>query len=58
VISASGFSPAPKLGTLQCFLKDLARGAVTQGLVQSLAVIEIEVSGNAMPCFGHILVSL
>jgi hypothetical protein len=27
-ISASGFSPAPKLGKLHRFLEDLARGAV------------------------------
>jgi len=31
-ISASGFSPAPKLANQQRFLEGLARGAVTQGL--------------------------
>jgi hypothetical protein len=42
-ISASGFSPAPKLGKLHRFFEDLARGAVTQGLVQPLVVVELEV---------------
>jgi len=32
-LSASGFSPAPELGKLHRLLEDLARGAVTQGVV-------------------------
>ena len=56
VISASGFSSAPKLGGVHRFLEDLARGAVIQCLMQSLAVIEIEVRGDAMPCLGHVLI--
>jgi hypothetical protein len=34
-LSANGFSPAPKLEKGHCFLEHLARGAVTQRLVQS-----------------------
>jgi hypothetical protein len=33
MIGTSGFSPAPERGNLQRLFEDLARGAVTQGLV-------------------------
>jgi hypothetical protein len=55
-ISTSGFSPASKLGRVHRLLEDPARGPVIQGLMQSFAVIGIEVRGNAMRCLGHVLV--
>ena len=47
-LSASGFSPAPKLGKGHRFLEHSARRAVIQGLVQSFMIVEIENSGNAV----------
>jgi hypothetical protein len=52
------FSPAPKTGNPQRFLEDLARGAVTQGLVQTLVVVKFKVSSDAAPRLGNVLVSL
>ena len=46
----------PRVGDPQCLVKDQARGAAIQALMQSLAVIEIEVRGDAMPCLGRVLV--
>jgi hypothetical protein len=57
-VGTRGFSAAPKLGKPRRFFEDLARSAVTQGLAQSLVVVEIEVGGDAMPCLGYVLVSL
>lgn len=57
-LSATGFSPAPKLSSQHCFLEQLARGALTQRLVQSFMVVEIEVGGDLLLCPGHALVGL
>jgi len=43
------FLPRSKLGKPHRFLESLARGAVTQSLVQSLMVVGIEVGGDPMP---------
>jgi len=38
------FSPAPQLGKRQRFCEGLARGAVTEGLVQSLVIVQASVA--------------
>ena len=40
------FLPRPRLDKMHRFLEDLARGVVTQGLVQALVIVEFEIGGN------------
>jgi hypothetical protein len=51
------FSP-PELSKPQRFLKDLALCAVTYGLVYAFVAVELEVSSDAAPWLGRVLVRL